>query len=71
MKADEMFEKLGYKKNEIMWEEDNKVHYIYYNSNDTEIEFSVDSKVISVSNIIYIQELQAINKKVEELGWNE
>ena len=69
MKADEMFEKLGYKKNEVIWKEDNKIHYIFYNSYDTEIEFVVDGKVLNISNIIYVEELQAINKKVEELGW--
>ena len=36
-KADEMFEKLGYKKYETTWKEDDKNHFVEYNSNDTQI----------------------------------
>lgn len=70
MSADEMFKKLGYKKAEIGC-------FIQYNIVDDEISlnFDLDNKTVSKTkgykdNIpITMQELQAINKKVEELGW--
>ena len=67
--ADEMFEELGYEKKETTWNEKGKKHFIEYNSNDTQIQFSLDTKHILITNILNMQELQAINKKVEELGW--
>ena len=67
--ADEMFEELGYEKEETTWNEEGKKHFIEYNSNDTQIQFSLDTKHILITNILNMQELQAINKKVEELGW--
>lgn len=67
--ADEMFEELGYRKKETTWKEDNKKHFTEYNSNDTQIQFSLDTKHILITNILNINELQAINKKCQELGW--
>lgn len=67
--ADEMFEQLGYTKKEATWEEDNKKHYIEYNSFDTQIHFYLDEKYILIANVINVYELQAINKKCEELKW--
>lgn len=74
MSADEMFEKLGY---EILYE---SKRYIRYESEgvfmDNEIIFDLQRKTIQKeyltgeSQEITLQELQAINKKVEELGWN-
>ena len=72
MKADEMFEKLGYIK-----VEDNKDNIEYRKNVEGdlfEIDFWKIDKTVSKNyyrNIGYIsmQELQAINKKVEELGW--
>ena len=74
-KADEMFEKLGYKK----YISENIIFYYQLNgaSEKYGIEFDLDNKEItplckSKDNIaIYItmQELQAINEKVKELGW--
>lgn len=69
MNADEMFEKLGYKKQEGLRE-------IHYYCDDNEIILYKDFKWFSCSkqeeiDFINIQELQAINKKVEELGWLE
>lgn len=68
-KADEMFEKLGYKKLQ-----DNKDIAEYINKDIT-------NKVVFYKNLkevaklyhfeISMQELQAINEKVKELGWNE
>lgn len=67
--ADEMFEELGYRKEETTWKEDNKKHFTEYNSNDTQIQFLLDTKHILITNILNIYELQAINKKCQELGW--
>ncbi len=65
--ADELFEDLGYKKQEGLREIN------YYRGND-EIVIYKDLKWFSCSkqeeiDFINMQELQAINKKVEELGW--
>lgn len=67
--ADKMFEELGYEIKEITWKEDGKKHYIEYHSSDTVIQFSLDTKHILITNILAVQELQAIYKKCEELGW--
>ena len=72
MKADEMFEKLGYIK-----VEDNKdnIEYRKIVEGDLfEIDFWKTDKTVSKNyyrdiGYISMQELQAINKKVEELGW--
>ena len=74
-KADMMFEKLGY---EIIIDDENTLNYelegLYM---EKEIVFEKLDKSISIgySNgdtcYIEIQELQAINEKVKELGWNE
>lgn len=69
--ADEMFEKLGY---ENLPTEINFGGIDIYGKEDKRIEFFND-KTYAVYNFIdnfeYIdmQELKAINKKVEELGW--
>lgn len=74
--ADEMFEELGYEKNI-----DTPTNLIYQNKkNNKEIRFYKIYKCIETSLIEFeesegnsifftMQELQAINKKVEELGW--
>ncbi len=71
--ADEMFEELGYEK-------DINVSYglIRYNKDDKQfIRFIIEEKCIEANTIsenridilsLNMQELQAINKKVEELG---
>lgn len=61
-KADEMFEELGYK---------NTFYNYYEHDFGTSIEFENEYKEINVSGHIGVQELQAINEKVKELGWNE
>ena len=71
-KADEMFEKLGYEK------DDNYLAHLDYRKSTIEkvISFRNDN-TIGVFNYydnfepITMQELQAINEKVKELGWNE
>lgn len=77
MTAKEMFEKLGYKliKQKKQWE-----HLIVYEKYDkrfdeTEtITFNTSGRVImkelnDEGGCIFIKELKAINKQVEELGW--
>ena len=85
MTADEMFEKLGYEKDlhidkkEQVWGE-----YWTQNKYCKRISFDYIDKEICVSTnymldktleyeplYFNMQELQAINKKVEELGWLE
>lgn len=71
--ADEMFENLGYEKKKI------HLDVLFYKSKTdyAEITFDLRDRTITVSNddneAIYfdMKELQAINEKVKELGWNE
>ncbi len=65
MSAKEMFEKLGYELiHNVLYEME------YYNSRyDTYIWFYKTRKSIEMSNEFNLEELQAINKQVEELGW--
>ena len=71
--ADEMFEKLGY---EILFKDKNIIQYEFEGKYmDNEIRFDLKGKTVlkeystGESQEISIQELQAINKKCEELGW--
>ena len=65
--SDEMFEELGYKKN---FEDKYRANY-ENNGFETIINFDKEYKDVRVYNNGFdMQELQAINKKVEELGWN-
>lgn len=71
--ADEMFKELGY---EILFKNEKMIQYefegVYM---DNEIKFDLKGKTVlkeystGESQEITIEELQAINKKVEELGW--
>lgn len=80
MSARKMFKELGYKKwskkynkNMIMYEREEKLigaigekYYkiiVYFNLTDKKIQFSPYYRYS-------LQELKAINKQVEELGWN-
>ena len=70
-KADEMFEEIGFDKYEF----DDRIEYLS-RINLHEISFYKDRKVIDSncgigSEFISMQELQAINEKVKELGWYE
>lgn len=74
--ADKMFEKLGHKKvidNTNILQYDEYKDYII----DYEVRFDLKDKTIIVefsngeSLKITMQELQAINLKTKELGWNE
>lgn len=68
MSADEMFEELGYVKTKA------NDYWIIYKNFRKDIDFNLKHKTIEVgaemkSEEVDIEELQAINKKVEELGW--
>ena len=67
MSAKEMFEQLGYKQT------NNNTYSTCYKNEEEDyyIYFYNYSKKIEVLHDITIQELQAINKQVEELGWNK
>lgn len=77
MSAREMFKKLGYKQEEI------DEQLIYFKTDDlTDVEYDIifylDEKTFEATtdnpeyaNDINIKELQAINKQIEELGWND
>ena len=76
MTAREMFEKLGYKIDK------QKDYIVYWKplklNRELQIEFNFKFNTIEkrkVSDmkceVITFRELQAINKQVEELGWNE
>lgn len=75
MSAKEMFKELGYKREE-------NDYCIYYMNGYKTIEIWLNQKVIQCNEFVrmntnYIpsditfQELQAINKQVEELHWND
>lgn len=70
--ADEMFAELGYKQN---FDGNGNIEFYKYESSlcidDTLylIRFYAKDKEVCKNGIITMQELQAINKKVQELGW--
>lgn len=70
-KADKLFDKAGFNK----YEYNDKIEYLSREKSH-EIAFFKNTKVIESrcgigSEYITMQELQAINEKVKELGWNE
>lgn len=72
-KADEMFKKLGYEniRNKV-----GNTFTVIYAKGDKRIAFFTDKTIdcynyYDGSDYITMQELQAINEKVKELGWNE
>ena len=77
MSAKEMFEKLGFEQERC----DNLyiTYVIYDNKNDYSICFRLSNKDIDIVNNTFNREyeylkmpiLKAINKQVEELGWND
>ena len=70
LSAKEMFEKLGYEEREETYCLNCVKSYINYKTLNI-IYFDSD-KTIDVQNMIISYELlQAINKQVEELGWNK
>lgn len=76
MSADEMFKKLGYEFIDIESIEFHRYEYrkttvLEKGTRHQVIWFDLNTQEIYIHNSIMMQELQAINKKVEELGWNE
>lgn len=68
MNADKMFEELGYKK--IVRNYKSGRVYEYVTDELSCIDFMCEDKSVKVWNIgMSMQELKAINKKCEELGW--
>ena len=71
--AKEMFEELGYEQIKSNDE------FIEYEKNGRNISFELETHTFSGVHVwldcqailIDMQELQAINKQVEEMGWNE
>ena len=61
-KADEMFKNLGYK---------NTFSSFYEHDFGTTIKFNDCCKEIIIGGVIDVNDLQAINKKIKELGWIE
>ena len=78
MTADEMFKELGYVKVEKAWGIEYKKEFKLKNprhiifSPDKEVAVCEDNEVgLAVRRDYFtMQELKAINKKCEELGWN-
>ncbi len=71
MSAKEMFEELGYK------QISNSVNYIIYNFEEKfELRFYLPQQEIEIIgeppfNTLDLDEIKAINKQIEELGWND
>ena len=72
-KADEMFEELGYEvsNSEFVEELDTTTNTIVDNGYIKIIFYNNKTMIIDADDILNMQELQAINEKVKELGWNE
>ena len=66
-KADEMFKELGYKQLK------QKFFIMFSNTGlfGRKVIIFHKNKKIGVEGLINLEELQAINEKVKELGWNE
>lgn len=67
MTAKEMFEKLGYK---LINNKNIVYKSTHFTGRITHIAFFSDKQIL-ITQSIRIKELQAINKQIEELGWNE
>ena len=68
MSADEMFEEIGYIEH-FKYVDSETYRTDSSHSMGKSIIFQYNNKRILMPQVIYMQELQAINKKVEELGW--
>lgn len=62
MNADKMFEKLGYVVEQ-------HIAYVKYYNGECYIWFNYNFEDIEITDSIGVNELKAINKKCEELGW--
>ena len=73
MDARGMFDELGYEYSKLL-SDDGRIYYEHKNNNNQSsnfIMFDLEYKVISNDCDITFKELQAINKQIEELHWNE
>jgi len=69
MKAKEMFKKLGYEEREETTSMTCIKSYINYSRMDI-VYFDYDKQIDIGMRMLTLDLLQAINKQVEELGWN-
>ena len=69
MNADKMFEELGYKRKDMGIYND--LNMLYESKEGTFINFipGLEGITLGENTAIGMQELKAINKKCEELGW--
>lgn len=74
-KADEMFEKLGYEKietfNGYLYTDETGFNIKITNMKRIDLYYDEDVEVYENLMQLTFEELQAINEKVKELGWNE
>ena len=75
--AKTMFEKLGYE-TDLFWQKDHTIEYLKRKEDDfygmiivTSIIFHKRLKQIKINGTIGNDDLQAINKQIEELQWNK
>lgn len=74
MKAKKLFKKLKY---QLIKEDDYKIEYYKeyyvddYETVENYITFNLLAETVEIDAELCIEELQAINKQVEELGWYE
>jgi hypothetical protein len=75
MSAKEMFEKLGYEqfiKNDVIYyHKTTHIPKAYGGTIIYHINFILKDKELFASKNLDYKELQAINKQIEELGWND
>lgn len=69
--ADEMFFELDFNKAELKTIDNEFVAENFTKVYEKRITFNLFEKSLSTYGNITMQELKAINKKVEEYGWNE
>lgn len=70
MTAKEMFKKLGYYKKTIL-DENEEVSHIIYEYAYQKIDFDIAYKQIQCKfEYNGLETIKAINKQIEELGWN-
>lgn len=78
MSAKEMFKELGYKQYVDIDYQSQILYSKKTNESSKDIEFNMQYKIIYLPNYKYrtpyryelsLEELQAINKQIEELGW--
>lgn len=72
--ADKLFQELGYKSEIIKSEVNNEVTIMYikkfaYEYNSKIISFKLKKKIVEIKYSLDMQELKAIYKKCQEMGW--